>query len=617
MRALYALLVFSALTTQALAEDPEADSKPSRLPISGGNGGFTRVISLDVPSFRGLEPNLRLTYDSSSGLRNLPPAGAELGVGWTLRGVSAIQRVSGTAPPAAGQNKQASGRGAPAYGAAGFPADSFVLDGTELVPCSQVAAPGSTPSCATGGGSGAWTSRVETFLRIRQIPASNSWEVTGRDGVRSVYTSLEGLPAEQTYRWHLASVTDRRGNRVDYGWSCEFAHCTIASIRAFSLGSGAPASEIIFHTQDRPDRITYGTGRSLRTMTKRITAVEIRSAGRLRGAYAFTYDVSVSTSLSRLIEVRRHGSDATISNGVVSGGTSLPPYRMTYSNNGDAAGRPAFTRREDWSGPGISAIKPLSDFGPFGFPAQYPQTAELVGDFNGDGWATDHYLPKECIGATIPSPPNPKGRIDDPIPAYICIGGRLRLADGSPKVSEFPLVSIKHAKKAGKLPESDNITGLGDFTGEGATDFVRADSAPSENCRSDACARTWSFAGIGTMSLAGDGGGFAFISKNSLDPKTARGYVGDFDGNGKDDFLLADGRIALSAGGGKNLVDWGLNDITKFAKDYRVLVGDFNGDGRSDSLINKKKTERFQVFLSTGSGLSPQPAFTHGRRWVM
>ena len=65
MRALYALLVFSALTTQALAEDPEADSKPSRLPISGGNGGFTRVISLDVPSFRGLEPNLRLTYDSS------------------------------------------------------------------------------------------------------------------------------------------------------------------------------------------------------------------------------------------------------------------------------------------------------------------------------------------------------------------------------------------------------------------------------------------------------------------------------------------------------------------------------------------------------------------------
>lgn len=607
MRALYALLVFGALTTQALAEDPEADSKPSRLPISGGNGAFTRVISLDVPGFRGLEPNLRLTYDSSSGLRNLPPAGAELGVGWTLRGVSAIQRVSGTAPPAAGQNKQASGRGVPAYGAAGFPADSFVLDGTELVPCSQVAAPGSTPSCATGGGPGTWTSRAETFLRIRQIPASNSWEVTGRDGVRSVYTSLEGGPADVTFRWHLASVTDRRGNRVDYGWSCEFGHCMIASIRAFSVGTGTAASEIVFHAQQRPDRIMYGTGRSLRTMTKRITAVEIRSAGRLRGAYALAYEVSASTSLSRLVEVRRHGADATISNGVVSGGTSLPPYRMSYANNGDAAGRPAFTRRVDWSGPGVSAIKPVSDFGPFGFPAQYPQTAELVGDFNGDGWATDHYLPKECIGTTIPAPPNPKGRTDDPIPAYICIGGRLRLADGMPKVSDFPL---NGSKTPGRLPESDDITGLGDFTGDGATDFARAVSIPRDDCSGSGCARTWSFRGIGVRSPAGDTGGFDFVSRSSDATNAAGGYVGDFDGNGKDDFMLADGRIALSGGGGRNVVDWGLNDITRFAKDYRVLVGDFNGDGRSDPLINKKKTERYQVFLSTGSGLSAQPAFT-------
>jgi hypothetical protein len=79
--------------------------------------------------------------------------------------------------------------------------------------------------------------------------------------------------------------------------------------------------------------------------------------------------------------------------------------------------------------------------------------------------------------------------------------------------------------------------------------------------------------------------------------------------------MIADGRIALSGVGrgglvGGGLVDWGLNDISRFAKDYRVLVGDFNGDGRSDALINKKKTERYQVFLSTGSGLSAQPAFT-------
>lgn len=249
------LLIFvAALSTVAFAETE--DTRDPRLPVEGRNGSFVKVIPIDVPEFRSITPRLELVYDSSSGLRNLPPAGGELGVGWSLRGVSAIQRVSGTIRPVNGENKAPSGRGAPAYGAAGFPADSFLLDGAELVPCSEVAAPGSSPSCAVPAGAGAWTSRVETYLRIRQMPGSNSWEVTGRDGVRSLYTSLEGVAPEQTFRWHLASVTDRRGNRVDYGWSCEYGHCTIASIRAFSVGTGTPASELRFHTQDRPDPFT-------------------------------------------------------------------------------------------------------------------------------------------------------------------------------------------------------------------------------------------------------------------------------------------------------------------------------------------------------------------------
>lgn len=596
MRAMLALLVVGVLASECIAEDLDGDSKPSKLPISGGNGAFTRVIPLDVPAFRGLEPELRLTYDSSVGLRNLPATGGELGVGWTLRGVSAIQRVSGTAPPAPGQNKKASGRGAPAYGAAGFPADSFMLDGRELVPCSEVADPGSTPSCATGAGPGSWTSRVESFLRIRQVPASNSWEVTGRDGVRSVYTSLEGGSADQTFRWHLATVTDRRGNRLDYGWSCEAGHCTIASIRAFSAGSGAPASEILFHAQQRPDPITYGTGLSLRAMTKRITAVEVRSAGRLRAVYALGYEVSVSTSLSRLTEVRRYGSDATISNGAVTGGTSLPPYRMSYTNNGDGAGRPAFTRREDWSGPGVSSIWLRASSGSL-FDT-YVGTEEIVGDFNGDGWDTDHYLPKICIAGTLPAPPNPRGAEGNPVPAYVCVEERLRLANGTPRVSRFGAAS---SRTQGRLPDSDNIMGVGDFTGDGATDFVRVFSTSEDECSPNLCMRKWSPAGLQTKSLAGDRGGVG-ISRTS-----SGGYAGDFNGDGRDDFLLADGRILLAAGGA---VEWGLRNIKRYAKDHRVGLGDFNGDGLSDPLIRNEKTHVYQVFLSTGTGLSPQTPFT-------
>ena len=134
MRAVLVGVCLVLIATSAIAasdSDPgSSDSRAPRLPLDGRNGSFTRVIPIEIPAFRGIEPDLRLVYDSASGLRNLPAAGAEFGVGWSLQGVSAIQRVSGTPAPAAGQNKRPSGRGAPAYGAAGFAADSFVLDGT-------------------------------------------------------------------------------------------------------------------------------------------------------------------------------------------------------------------------------------------------------------------------------------------------------------------------------------------------------------------------------------------------------------------------------------------------------------------------------------------------------
>lgn len=583
-----------------------ADTMASKLPVNGGNGSFTRAISIDVPDFHGIEPDLRLTYDSTSGIRNLSPVGGELGIGWTLRGVSAIQRVSGTAAPAAGQTKQVSGRGAPNYGAAGFPADSFVLDGTELVSCTEVADPSSSPSCATGGGAGSWTSRVETYLRIRQNTSSNTWEVTGRDGTRSVYTSLEGQSAQYTYRWHLSSVIDSRGNHVDYGWSCNYGHCTIASIRAYSQGSGAAASEILFHMLDRPDPLTYGTGLALRAMTKRITAIEIRNAGLPQSVYALTYATSASTGLSRLIEVRKYGSDAAISGEVVTGGTSLPPFKMTYSDNGDAAGHPQFTKSLDWTGPGIAAIKPANDYDSLGFPIDYPDVKEIVGDFDGDGWATDNYLPKLCISASIPPAGGTSGHSK---PAYVCVGGRMRSSDGNPASSTFELVPFKTSKVAGKLPDSDNISGVGDFDGDLNSDFARAISTPVESCPQNSCARTWAFNGIGQKG-GGGGAGLPDIDNDLYNLKSAKGKSGDFDGDGKDDFLLDDGRIAF-AGKGKVVVsNWGLNSITGFRDDYDYLNGDFNGDGRSDTIIHKKNTQTYRVYISTGSSFLAEPSFT-------
>ncbi|PZF75903.1 hypothetical protein DK847_14700, partial [Aestuariivirga litoralis] len=608
-----AVAILVSLSGAAHAVDTD-ESKDPKLPVQGRNGSFSRSIPIEVPAFRGIAPELRLVYDSSASIRTLPSAGGELGVGWSLQGVSAIQRISGTWKTP-GQDKPPSGRGVPAYGAQGFPADSFMLDGTELVSCAEVTNPSSTPSCATAAG-GAFTSRFESFLRIRSNPAANLWEVTGRDGVKSLYTSLEGAGFDATFRWHLASVTDRRGNHVDYGWSCATGHCTIASIRAFTAGTSTPASEVIFHTEARPDLISYGDGRGMRAMTKRITAIQVKSAGTSAVVYRLAYQTSVSTGLSRLVEVQKFGSDAAIVNGIVvpDTGTRMPSYVMTYSDNGDSAGHPIFDKREDWTGPGVAAIELENVIDRFGFPNTFPQAMDLAGDFNGDGWAGDYYMPKTCFYAELPSPSNPKDGRGRPLPAYECIGPREHYANGSPAALTYPMPRWKYSKIAGKLPDSNNIVALGDFNGDSAMDFARVVSTAVESCNSDTCPRSWSFDGIGVKRLNSDSErGFGFLSKWELDLKTAAGQAGDFDGDGKDDYLLDDGRIALSDRNGdrdgKHVVDWGLRGIKDFRKKYRSLIADFNGDGRSDALIHKEKTTSYRIYLSTGAGLAAQTPF--------
>jgi hypothetical protein len=236
-------------TSSATTDDVSAsDVLAPKMPLTGNNGSFSREIPIDVPQFRGLEPNLRLGYNSANGIREQSLPGGELGTGWTLAGVSAIQRISGSVSPARGHDKAPSARGTGAYGAPGFAADSFMLDGAELVPCAEVADQSSTPSCISGG---THSSRFETYLRIRRNNSANTWEVTGREGVKSVYSSLEMLSPDSTFRWYLSSVVDRRGNHVDYNWSCESGHCTIANVRAFNVGASNPAVEVIFYTEAR------------------------------------------------------------------------------------------------------------------------------------------------------------------------------------------------------------------------------------------------------------------------------------------------------------------------------------------------------------------------------
>jgi len=180
----------------AMAASP---SPGSSLVTDGFHGALQTTVPLEVPAFHGVEPRLALAYSSSGG------AGFA-GVGWSLAGLGAIERVS-------------PGQGAPRYDAS----DRFVLDGQELVACTSGMV---SPSCATGG---THATKIESYQRIAYAAATNTWTVTRRDGTRQVYGATYGV-SRGTFRWALASVEDPRGNRASYAWACEAAQVAIVAL---------------------------------------------------------------------------------------------------------------------------------------------------------------------------------------------------------------------------------------------------------------------------------------------------------------------------------------------------------------------------------------------------
>jgi hypothetical protein len=133
----------------------DGTAPPPFIEVSGHTGGFSTRISIDVPSYRGLEPSLALVYGSSG-------RSGFAGVGWNLTGFSQIER------------RSADG-GWPKFDAT----DTYWLDGQKLVPCGSSASPG----CDSGG---THFTEVESYLRIVENGV-DSFTVTSRDGVESTF----------------------------------------------------------------------------------------------------------------------------------------------------------------------------------------------------------------------------------------------------------------------------------------------------------------------------------------------------------------------------------------------------------------------------------------------
>ena len=564
VRLLMVVLGFVLLTSPTHSQDsgpPEAiESSGPQPPVTAYNGSFTQSLSILVPAFRGLEPKLALSYDSARGIRN--NAGGWLGVGWSISGLSAIERVSG----AIGNDPNRSGgRGSPSYGAAGMPADRFVLDGEELIACTASIA--ASPSCAAGGTHAAF---VENYQRIVQNTGSNSWTVTARDGTAYTYHAVEaGVTAVTTFRWMLSSVQDRYGNRVEYTNVCEAGaqlDCYLDNITYKNAGSTTVIATICLHRETRPDVISFATGKGLGRITKRIRSISVMWGASLVRAYALTYDFGAATKLSRLVSVREYGRDVVIDTaGVISGGSSLPPNVFSYSE--------APTSFATQNSP-IAAPEPPN------FSLNL-----TMGDFNGDG--------------RVDAVSTRRWQSDPQV--YKC-EVNLRLSDsgglGRPQ-------AVLTAGSASGSCNNINLIAVADFTGDGADDIALSytvmKKSPNPNLPPTPTTTRKVYSWNGT-NLDGQGG--SYPEHQTAAKITGRG---DFNGDGKEELLFRDGTILFVSSSGQFTVpSWG---AVAPVNESRLSIADFNGDGRSDIIQLWRETDGLHsvIYLSNGSTLLAMP----------
>ncbi|MFD9897739.1 RHS repeat-associated core domain-containing protein [Mesorhizobium sp. NPDC059025] len=274
----------------SIGQDPEAVGAPAKvdLPSRASNGSLGYSIDIDVSAFRGLEPKLSLTYDSSRKTKLGGLYQGWLGYGWGLDGIDVIERAS------------------PGYGMPVFDgSDVFLLNGMPLIACGSGV---SSPSCSAGG---THATENESYRRIVFDGSVNEWRVTDRDGTVSTFKSVGAISGTSapdaslaySYRWMLSSVADTNGNMVSYNYSCpDMPVCYPETI----VYNGTTVKFVRFA---RPDPILMGNGRGISVTQQLIGEIWIYVAGKKRGVYSLSYNQAPFSNTSRLYRVSRGEGD--------------------------------------------------------------------------------------------------------------------------------------------------------------------------------------------------------------------------------------------------------------------------------------------------------------------
>ncbi len=592
-------LLANAVPARAAVEAPDQQDG-----VDPFFGSFGNEVPIQVPSYHGLEPQLNLQYNSSG-------RDSWLGFGWTLGGISMIQRAS------------------PNKGLPGFNAnDISLLDGTELIPCTVLG--------------GTHCTRVQSFTRIEYEPGGDRWRVTGTGGSSATYEPLFQVNGI-TFRWYVTRIEDLHGNHTDYEYDCTGLDCYPRRI-AYN------GSEIEFIRSPRPDPVPFATGISLGSTNDLLRAIDVRVGGQRVRAYQLSYTQSSSTRRSMLSSVQQFGRDAAIdAAGNVSGPTSLPPQSHSYSETVD--GLADFSH---WSGHGLN-----TDF----WRTQY---ADVTGDGRADlvyHGGDNSFAVSVSTGTAMLTPATWGGRSEPAQPGQIQLAdatgdGKADLVFQTPTNEFLVYVSTGAGFSfAGQwmnhgAPFRSGQTSYADVNGDGKADLIHFGDdgifwvSVSTGSSFKQPAEAWmghgspfqvwqaQFAdvnGDGQVDLIYQGNfnqfhvsistGADFIDGDVWhsgfggSPQNGQAAFSDVNGDGAADLLYHgnDGLIRVALSQGNRFVDqgaWEHVDAFNPGLPGQMVWRDMNNDGRSDLVFQKTvvNSSEFWVSLSTGHSLVRQSA---------
>lgn len=498
-------------------------------------GMATYSIPIDVvPGTKGIQPNLAVVYNSSSGR-------GYLGSNWQLSGLSSITRVQRTQYPDG------------SIGTVNLDGnDRYALDGAKLM---KLSGGDYATTNATYG------TEIENFTRVTLKGTPNDvsqyFVAVTDQGEIIEYGKTDDSKQKTTNNkivsWMVNKITDADGNfmTISYGQSTSNGEIWPTEINYTgntAAGLSTYAKVVFQYTTDSNINTMYIGGKIIRP-TKLLNKILVKYGNELVRQYDFNYTTDRSTRLNAVILKDASGEELTRTTIEWGSDDSTVSYQ-TMGNFADYVICPG-----DYDGDNITDLCLYTSS--YGICNWQVKLGNRDGSFSSSSYSGTLNGVNSLFSIDL------EGKGKDGLGYYTY--------DSNDDKYTFKVIkSVSSPNNIIVYPQSETGTFyLGDFLGEGGTQIVFRSKPTGNNV---------------TLTLKKKIGSNTWFSVSQTVNKDSKISVTDFNGNGKSDIHVVNGTtvdIYEYDGSSASFVKI-LNSGTLTAGSGKDYFGDFNGDGKLD-----------------------------------